>query len=119
MHSRADHLLEIVQEQQHLPLLQFVLQAFQKRLTTHLSHAEGLRDGCNDQRGIAYGSQIDEIEAIREQVAQLRCHLQGQARLTCTARACQRQQVHIFTTQELRDSSYLLLSSDEQRSLNG
>ena len=116
--SRADYLLEIVQEQQQLLLLQFVLQAFQERLTTHLANAEGLGDGCNDQRGIAHWRQIDEIEAIGEQVAQLRCHLQGQARFTRSAWTRQRQQAYIFTMQELYDGGDFLLPSDERCGLN-
>src|SRR5438067_5350675 len=119
MHCRADHLLEIVQEQQHLLALQFVLQTLQERLTTHLTDAKALRDSCNDQCRIAYGSQINEIDAIGEQVTEFCRHLQGQARLPCSAGACQRHQVHIFTAQELFDGSYFLFPSNERCWLNG
>src|SRR5436305_3065600 len=119
LHCRADHLLEIVQEQQHLLALQFVLQTLQERLTTHLTDAKALRDSCNDQRRIAYGSQINERDAIGELVAEFCRHLQGQARLPCAAGACQRHQMHILTAQELCDGRHFLLPSNEGCWLNG
>jgi hypothetical protein len=95
------------------------VQALQERLTTHLADAEGLGDGRNDQGGITDRSQIDEREAIGEQVAHLCCYLQSQARLPRAAGARQRQQAYIFTMQELRDGCDFLLPSDERRGLNG
>src|SRR5260370_42447393 len=62
---------------------------------------------------------MDEIGASCEEVGEFCRHLQGQARLPCSAGACKRHQMHILTAQELSDGSHFLLPSNERRGLSG
>src|SRR5260370_42590503 len=67
---------------------------------------------------MAHGGQSTEIDRICEQVSEFCRHSQGQARLPCSAGACQRHQAYISTMQELSDGSHFLLPSNEWRWLN-
>jgi hypothetical protein len=79
LQGSAEHLLEVVQEQQHLPLLQLLHETLQEGLAGRLLDAQSLSDGGYNQCGIANGSQIHEKHAIEEIVPEFGCHLQAQA----------------------------------------
>src|SRR5258708_12616731 len=60
---RAHHLLEVVQQQQHLPLSQLLRETGEKRPATSFPDAKRLGDGWHDQGGIADRSQVHEKHA--------------------------------------------------------
>src|SRR5205807_10009386 len=67
---RAHHLLEVVQQQQHVLLSQFFLQAVLERLANSFPEAERL-DDCRHHKGrIADRSKIHEKHSIGQQDTQ-------------------------------------------------
>src|SRR5437667_4838374 len=82
---RIDHLLEVVEEQQHVLLPQFPFETIQGGEVFLLPQPKSLDNDGYNHRGIAHGSQVHEIDSIREQVAQVCRHLQAQPGLACAA----------------------------------
>src|SRR2546421_1044473 len=119
LYACAHHLLKVIQQQQQLLLLQLFSQAFKPGLTGCLPDVERLGDGGYDERSIADGSQIHEKYAVGEAIAQLCRHLQAQAGLARTARACQGEQAHILAAQQTLNSPQFRLAPDERWELNG
>src|SRR5258707_862646 len=83
----SNQLLEVVQEQQHLLLLQGFRKAHGERLSHCVPDTKRPRDGRHDQHGIADGSERYKKHPLDEHVTQLCCDLYTQAGFACATSA--------------------------------
>lgn len=90
-----NHLLEVIEQEEHLPVAQITLEALKERLLCALHDAERPGDGGGDEIGVRYGGQLDEEYAALELVHELRSRLQSEARLACSSRTRERQQPNL------------------------
>ena len=67
---RIDHLLKVVQQQQHLLLTQKGAHQVKQWVIGDFFDAKRLGDRRHDQSGVADGSQVDEKHAIGEGIAE-------------------------------------------------
>jgi len=114
---RLEHLLEVVQYQQHL----FVAQVIQKLGALVLRPVEGrlerVDDGRDQQVGRGDRRQLDGVHTLLEGVDLLGSDLQRQARLADAARPDQRQQAAVRIGQQFGDAGALVLAAHERRGL--
>ena len=107
------HLLEVIEDEQQLPVAQGILEGLQERPPAQLVEAEGLADGRQDEAGVLDGGQRDKADAVAEVVAQGRCHLQGQAGLADAAGAGEGEQADLLAQQLLPDGGDRLGAADQ------
>ena len=88
----AHHLLEVVEDEQQVPVAQEVQQQVARRLGADLAQLQGAGDGHGDERGIGQRRQRDERGAVGELNAQMRRQIEGEAGLAGAAGPRQRQQ---------------------------
>src|SRR5260370_41977596 len=92
IHGSTNHLLEVVQYEQQLPLTQERFQLVERWLRPHFFEVECLGNGRYDQGGISDGSQVHEVHSLMEAIAYFSSYLQAQAGLSVCARTGQRKQ---------------------------
>src|SRR5260370_18484689 len=88
LRGSIQYLLEVVQQQQKLPVSQMYLQLTEQWLVTTLFEIESLADSRHDQGRSNDGSHIHEHHPIGEVTNQRICYLEAQARFpdpTCAS----------------------------------
>ena len=84
---RRDDMLEVVQEQEPPLVALGGLEPFQQRLRSAFRESHAVRDGRNDEAGIADGSEGNNVNAIGEVVYQFPSDLEREARFAHASRA--------------------------------
>ena len=113
--GRVDHLLEVVEDEQHLAVAQRLGDAVDHGPVRLVGHADRSSDGRRDQLPFTDRLQRDEPDPVGEVVGGGRRNLQGQPRLADAARPGERQQAR--PAQEPERLLELVASSDERRQL--
>ena len=108
-----DHLLEVVQHQQHLFPAQVVFELFLQLAAGGFAYVEGLGDRLQHQRRIAQRRQGDEKHPLLEFIHHVGGGLQGEAGLAGAADPGQGQQAHLGVGQLFLDGANLVLATDE------
>src|SRR5262249_51823655 len=111
--GRPNHLLEVIEHEQHLLLQEHGLQDVPHWAHSTFLDAERLRNGGQDQRRISDGGQVHEEHAISELLTQFCSHLQPQARFADATRTSQGEQPHIVTQQQVGDLRHVLLAANK------
>jgi hypothetical protein len=96
---RSEDLLEVVEQQQQLPLTQRRLERHLDCLTTDLAHAQRLGNSGDYQAWVADRRQVDKTNTICEGVINLGGDLQRQPSLAGAAGAGQGHQPHLGAAQ--------------------
>ena len=91
---RRGDLLEVVEEQQHLPRPYLRLEIVEERPITHFPQADGSGGDRQDGFDVAACCEVDEVDPVLEVVTQVSGHLQRQPGLAGAAGAQQREQAH-------------------------
>lgn len=113
----GQHLLEVIQDEQHASVPQEPLHGFGERLAADVQQAERCGQGRNDQCRIANGCEVDEDGAVREGPAEPRRELDGQTGLAGASRTGQREQANVRRQQLLAKFDKLPLAPDQRRRL--
>jgi hypothetical protein len=113
------HLLEVVEDQQQVPIAEVPHHAAGERPVARLAHAEGLRDRRGDEVRVASRGEGDEGDAGGEVRREDLGHPQRQARLADAARTGQRQEADAPVPEEVAERGDLALPSDQRRQRNG
>jgi hypothetical protein len=92
---RRDHVLEIVEEQKHLPLAEMRTKSLDQRHGLGLADPELVGYGRDDLLGVAHGCQRDEEDAVGEPIEERPRDLEAEARLADPGRADHGQQAHV------------------------
>ena len=98
--GRRHDLLEVVEHQQHLLILQELLQALEQHLARFFLDAQRPGDAGGHQRGVPDGRQRDKVDPVLKVLEQVGGHLQAQAGLAGAAGTGEGQQTHLRTPQE-------------------
>src|SRR5258708_21938982 len=99
IHGSTNHLLEVVQYEQQLPLTQERFQLVERWLLPHFFEVECLGNGRYDQGGIRDGSQVHEVHSLMEAIAYFSSYLQAQAGVSRAANTGQSGQSPPFSRQ--------------------
>ena len=75
--GRGHHLLEVVEQQQHVPAPQPLLQQLECGLVARPGEADGSNDRLERGLRIAHRCEVDEVHAVLEPVDLVRRRLQG------------------------------------------
>jgi hypothetical protein len=113
LYSSADHLLKVVQEEEHLLFSKSSFHDGQQSLLTTVFDVEHLSNCRDDQFRIVNRGQIDEENSIWERLAHVSDHLQRQPGLASTTRSGESQQMHILTAQQSGRGRHFPRSPDE------
>src|SRR5439155_8693950 len=74
---RCNNLLEVVEQEQEVPVLQIVVQALYRRQVRALSKSQHLGNGRKNQVGVADRSEWNNADTIRKSIHQVCCYLQA------------------------------------------
>src|SRR5947208_15787436 len=77
----GNHLLKVVQEEEHVLVLQLLLHVLKQELTAPFADVKRLSNRGHNQSGITNWAHDHDKDAIGEAVTQLGCHLQASASL--------------------------------------
>ncbi len=113
----VDDLLEIVEDEEHLPVSDRALEGLAEWLVGDLANVERRCDGRRNEPWVADGRQLDEEDTIRVSAQAFRGDLQCQARLPGAAWTGQRDEAGTF--QEIADGGDLRVPADEAGELGG
>ncbi len=108
-----DHLLEVVQHEQQVPLAQRGLHLFLRGDICNFPQAECLGNGRHDAGRVADRGQRHEAGAIGEVCTHDPRDLQGQARFAHTASPRDGEQAHLWTREQVTDRHDLLFTTDQ------
>src|SRR5439155_10500566 len=81
LHGGLDHLLEVVEQQQHPLPLEICGKRLAKLFTRRFAHRQRLRDPRNDELWIPDRCKRDKEHAALESIQQLACDLEREPRL--------------------------------------
>lgn len=109
------HLLEVVQQQEHLAITQGGGKAGRQRPRSSFRDAERLGDGGGDQLGVAQRGQRDPDRAVTKGGQRLLGHAHRQARLAHAAGAGQRDHTDFHPAEQGSHGRGLRLPSDQGR----
>ena len=109
----VQHVLEIIEQQQRLPLAQPLHQGSAPRARTTFAHTQSFCDRRPNLRRVAQRRQLDQKHAVREVEAQAGCSLQAQSRLADTGRPEQRHHSHVAARQQCLDRPELTVAADQ------
>ena len=109
-----EHLLEVVDHQQELPVAQVRLQLLQGRPVAPLGDVERRGERRGHQRRVAHGGQGDEGRAVGERRLEGARHRQRQARLADAAGPPQGDEPDARALQQLADGGGLALAADQR-----
>src|SRR5437660_11401770 len=118
LYACGNHLLKVVQEEEHVLVLQLLLHVLKQGQAGYFADAKRLSNGGHNQSGITHWGQVHEKDAIGEAVTQLSCHLQAEASLARATRTCQGEQAHILAAQQLLNGCQFLISPNERCELD-
>ena len=110
-----DHLLEVVQQQQQVPLAQSGLHLLFWGECCNFPQAKCLGNGRHDAVGVADRGQRHEAGAIGKAGTQDACDLQSQARFAHAPGAGEGEQAHLWMREQLTDHPHLLFATDQGR----
>ena len=110
---RAEHVLEVVQQEQHHLVAQIPLHAVEERVRPGFSDPQGGGNRRRDQRHIAEGRQVNHPDAVWEGVEQRAGSMQREAGLAHAARTGERDQAHIAAPHERDDAPEFMFAPNE------
>ena len=113
------HLLEVVEDQQHAPRPQLLLQRLEQRPVTRTARADSSDDCVEDALGMSRVGEVDEVDAVLEPVYLVRSRLESEPCLADPARAGERHQPHPGRFEQAPDRRELRLAPEELRCLRG
>lgn len=120
--GRRGEVLEIVEDQQDLPLPEDVVELVDDRTLARLTQTERLRDRRQDRRRIADRGERHEVGAIRVSVRDRARHRERQPGLADAARPDKRQQTarlgSAIVAQERRRRGDVVVAADQRRRRN-
>src|SRR5439155_18533405 len=105
------HLLEVVEEKQHLLPVYLAFELLEQRSRASLPQADGPSRDRKRRLQVAARSEVDEVDPVLELLAEVGRRLQGEAGLAAAARAHEREQAGLG--QPSLDLFELVLPSDE------
>ena len=108
-----DHLLEVVQDEQHLARAQLRHELLRQRTGARVAEAEGPGDRRQDELRVAQRGQFDEADAGGERRSNLLRDPEGEAGLADPSRAGQGDERDVVAEQEVTDGVDLVLAADE------
>jgi hypothetical protein len=111
---RLEQVLEVVQQQQQVPIAQHSPHLFLQGEISNFPQAERLGDRRQDPGGIADCGERHEADSIGKVVEQHLRHRQPQARFAHPSRSDEGQQAHVWTSQQRTGRQYLLLTTNER-----
>ncbi len=112
--GRGRHdVLEVVEDEQHLPLAQIIGQAVAQGTAAHLAQTQRLGDGGDDETRLAEGVEGHEPDPVRERIGHLGRDLDGQPGLANPAGAGEGQQADVGAEQQGGGRGSLALAADE------
>jgi len=117
LYACGNHLLNVVQEEEHVLVLQLLLHVLKQGQAGYFADVKRLSNGGHNQSGITHWGQVHEKDAIGEAVTQLSCHLQAEASLARATRTCQGEQAYILAAQQLLNGCQFLISGSAFSSL--
>ena len=112
------HLLEVVQDEQQLPVAQMCLEGGEKRLGGLLAHAEGVSNGGGNQGRVGNGGQADEVDALLEVVEAVGGDVDGEAGLAGATGAGQGDEGYVRAQQQVAYGDQFLVAADERVALD-
>ena len=120
-----DHLLDVVEEQEHAPVAHRHAQLLVERAVAHVDHPERVGDRHGDLRRVGHGREVDERDAAGEAVAQPVRGVQGEPALADAAQTGERHEPHVVVGEQVDDGLELAIAADQgcergrQRPLEG
>jgi hypothetical protein len=108
------HMLEVVAQQQYLPILKLSSQRLKQRPVTGLAHAELQGDGRHNEFGVNDRRQVDEEGTVLQPCDQLRCDLKRESRLASPGWPSERCEAHVVARQQRDSLGDLPLASDRK-----
>ena len=114
LRRRLEQVLEVVQQQQQMPVAQCGAHLFLHGKLSGFPQAERLGDRCHDPHGIAHRGERHEAGPIGEIVQQRLRHRQPQACFAHTTGPREGQQAHLGTAQERAGRCQLVLAPDQR-----
>ena len=109
--SSVHDLLEVVDDEQHLPVREVRDQALLE-VALGVEEPERTRDGADDETRVAHRLERHDDDAVRELVGRRRGDLLGQTRLPDPSGTGDRQQPNVVPVQERRRVGEALLAPD-------
>ena len=111
----AEHVLEVVEDQEHAALAEMVVQRLLQGAAARGFDAERLADRRHDERGVVDAAERDERDAVRELLHQLAADLEREARLAAAAGARQRHEPRVGAQEQLAHVVHLPRAADDRR----
>ena len=107
--------LEVVEDEQRVPLVQIVVQAVAQGTAAHLAQTQRLSDGGDDEIRLAKGVEGHEPDPAQEQIGHLGCDLNGQPGLANPTGAGESQQADVGADELGSDGGDFALAANEGR----
>jgi hypothetical protein len=111
--GRIYDLLEVVEEQQHVPARQLFRQRLERAFLTRCCQTDGSNNGLERRLRVPGGRQVHEVQAIFERVNVVRRCLEGQPCLSDSTRAGEREEPHAGRVEEIMNSAQFGIASEE------
>jgi len=111
----VQHLLEVIEQQQEVPVPQRVLEAIRQGLPADLVQLERVGDGRRHEVGIADGREVHEGGAVGEVAAPRRRQFHSQARLADAAGADEGEQSPGGIAEQCRQPRQLGIATEQRR----
>lgn len=116
---RRQHMLAVVQQQEHPLVAQEADHPIRDRPVGGLSHPERPRDGTRHVGVGGHGRETDEVHVVRDQRGDRLGHRETEARLPHPADPRECQQAHIVAPQERRHRRDIGLPPEQRRRRDG
>ena len=114
MRGAWQHMLEVVQDEKHLPRSEEAFHALERGVGARFPQPEYLRDRRGDETRISNRRQINKEHAVAEAGEQGGCGLQSETGLTSAAGPRECDQTSLRLEHQLADRFELLLPPDER-----
>ena len=115
LRCRLQHMLDVVEHQQQLPLAERLSQPRTRRIVAPVGEAERRGDGREDHGGIAQRRQVHEGHAVGEGGRHPFGRRDGQPGLAHAAGAAEGQQSYPSPLQQVRNRRDVVLAPDQSR----
>src|SRR5687768_16137242 len=106
-------MFDIIEQQQHLPIMEKEREAIGGRLFIQLEKTKGLGNGRHDKPWVPNGRERDKPDVMRLVMGEASDNLESEPRLADAPWTDQGQQTVFIAQQKLADSDRLPLASDE------
>jgi hypothetical protein len=107
------HVFDIIEQQQHLPIMENEREAVGGRLFIQLEKAKGLGNGRHDKPWVPNGRERDKPDVVRMVMGEAGGNLESEPGLADAPWAGQGQQTEFIAQQKLADNRHLPLASDK------